>query len=67
MNTNFNIEFWVILVIAQLLLITGVVLISNADFGGSKPKLFHSSVIISWVLISLFPVVLLFSVFQDSS
>jgi len=29
--------------------------------------MFYSTVMISWVLISLFPVVLLFSVFQDSS
>lgn len=66
MNTDINYEFWVILVIAMLLLIVGVglylVLIRR-----SNPKLFYSSVIISWVLISMFPVVLLFSVFQDSS
>lgn len=66
MNANFNIEFWVILGIALLLLVAGVVLYL-ALIRRSNPRLFYSSVIISWVLISLFPVVLLFSVFQDSS
>lgn len=66
MNTDLNIGFLVILVIAMLLLIVGVVLYLIL-IRRSNPKLFYSSVIISWVLISMFPVVLLFSVFQNSS
>lgn len=59
-------QFWVILGIAMLLLGAGVVLYLFL-IRRSNPKLFYSTVIISWVLISLFPVVLLFSVFNDSS
>lgn len=66
MNTGLNFEFWIILIVALLLLYLGVRLYLNL-IKRSNPKLFYSSVIISWVLISLFPVVLLFSVFQDSS
>ena len=66
MNTGFNLEFWIILGIAFLLLASGVGLYLRL-IKRSNPKLFYSSVIISWVLISMFPVVLLFSVFQDSS
>ena len=66
MNINFNIEFWVILIVALLLLYIGVRLYLKL-IKRSNPKLFYSTVMISWVLISLFPVVLLFSVFQDSS
>lgn len=66
MNTNFNIEFWAILGLALSLLIGGIVLYLRL-IRRSNPKLFYSTVIISWVLISLFPVVLLFSVFQSSS
>ena len=66
MNIKLNIEFWVILVVALLLLYIGVRLYLNL-IKRSNPKLFYSTVMISWVLISLFPVVLLFSVFQDRS
>lgn len=66
MNTGLNLEFWVILATALLLLYLGIRLYLKL-IQRSNPKLFYSTIIISWVLISLFPVVLLFSVFQDSS
>jgi len=66
MNTNLSLEFVSILVVALLLLSYGVWLYLRL-IKRSNPKLFYSTVMISWVLISLFPVVLLFSVFQDSS
>lgn len=66
MNTNLSLEFISILVVALLLLSYGVWLYLRL-IKRSNPKLFYSTVMISWVLISLFPVVLLFSVFQDSS
>ncbi len=66
MNMDFSIEFISILIVAILLLSYGVWLYLRL-IKRSNPKLFYSSVMISWVLISLFPVVLLFSVFQDSS
>jgi O-acetyl-ADP-ribose deacetylase (regulator of RNase III) len=66
MNLNISFEFISILVVALLLLTYGVWLYLKL-IKRSNPKLFYSSVMISWVLISLFPVVLLFSVFQDSS
>lgn len=66
MDVKLNIEFWAILLVALLLLYIGVRLYIKL-IKRSNPKLFYSTVMISWVLISLFPVVLLFSVFQDSS
>ena len=66
MDTNLSLEFVSILVVALLLLSYGVWLYLRL-IKRSNPKLFYSTVMISWVLISLFPVVLLFSVFQDSS
>lgn len=66
MKAEVSLEFWVILATALLLLYLGVQLYLKL-IQRSNPKLFYSTVIISWVLISLFPVVLLFSVFQDSS
>jgi len=66
MNTDFSFEFISILIVALLLLSYGVWLYLRL-IKRSNPKLFYSTVMISWVLISLFPVVLLFSVFQDSS
>ena len=66
MNANLSLEFISILVVALLLLSYGVWLYLRL-IKRSNPKLFYSTVMISWVLISLFPVILLFSVFQDSS
>jgi O-acetyl-ADP-ribose deacetylase (regulator of RNase III) len=66
MNTGLSLEFAVTLAAALVLLGLGIGLYLRL-IQRSNPKLFYSNVIISWVLISLFPVVLLFSVFQDSS
>lgn len=66
MNTDLSLGFLIILALALFLLFYGIWLYRQL-IKRSNPKLFYSSVIISWVLISLFPVVLLFSVFQNSS
>lgn len=66
MKLDFSLEFVSVLIVALLLLSYGVWLYLRL-IKRSNPKLFYSTVMISWVLISLFPVVLLFSVFQDSS
>lgn len=59
-------QFWIILGVAITLLIVGIVIYLRL-IRRSNPKLFYSNAIISWLLISLFPVVLLFSIFQDNS
>ena len=59
-------QFWIILGVAITLLVVGIILYLML-IRRSNPKLFYSNAIISWLLISLFPVVLLFSVFQNSS
>jgi hypothetical protein len=66
MNTGLNFEYWFIQILALVIFYSGIRLYLNL-IRRSNPKFFYSNVIISWVLISLFPVVLLFSVFQDSS
>lgn len=66
MIENVSIQFWIILILAVSLLVIGIRLYLRL-IARSNPKLFYSNAIVSWLLISLFPVVLLFSVFQNSS
>lgn len=66
MNTGLSLDFAVTLTAALVLLAIGIGLYLRL-IQRSNPKLFYSNAIVSWLLISLFPVVLLFSVFQDSS